>query len=102
MNKGRNRGELTVGDYLQLPNIQQQIKLDSIGRRNMRTVILAMWRGQVKRMNASSSAIYTVRLYSILNSNQTIAGSGLGFEGRLVLMGCNFTEIWAGFFKISV
>jgi hypothetical protein len=93
MNKGRNRGELTVGHYLQLPNIQQQIKLANIGRRNMRTVILAMWGGEVSRINGSHATMYAAQRCSLQNSNQTSAGLNSGFEGRLDLMRCNFTEI---------
>ena len=86
MDKGRNRRELKV-----------RHKLASIGRRNMLTVILAMWRGQVRCMNGSSAARYAVQFCSIQNPNQTTAGLGLGFEGKLVQMGCNFTEIWESF-----
>ena len=46
MNKGRNRGELNVR---QLPNMQQQIKLASIGRRNVLTVIWQCGEGSEAR-----------------------------------------------------
>jgi hypothetical protein len=97
MNKGRNLGALKVRRYLQLPNMQQQFKLVSIGGRNALVAICYKWERQVRHMNGSGAAMYAIQLCSIQNSNQTSAGLGLRFEGSLVQMGCNFIEIWARF-----
>jgi hypothetical protein len=86
MNRGRNRSALKVRGYLQLLIVQQQLKLVSVDRQYALATIFY-----------EGAARYVVQLCSIQNSNQTSDGLSLGFEGRLVQMSCNFTEIWAEF-----
>jgi hypothetical protein len=74
----------------------QQLKLDNLGRRNALAAICG-GQTQVRRMNGNSAAKDEARLYSLQNSNQRSAGLSLGFEGRMVQTGRNFTEIWARF-----
>ena len=98
----RNRSGLNIEDHAQLLNRRQKLKLGSIAGRRVLAVICCRWRAQVSRMNGISAANDAAQIYSLQDSNQTSAGLGLGFEGKLVQIGCNFTEIWAGFLKISV
>jgi hypothetical protein len=92
MNKGRNRCGVKVRHYLQLPNMQQ-IKLVNTGGRNALAVICCGWRAHKRVISNSGSAMYAARLYSIQSSNQISDGLDLGFEGRLVQIEYNFTEI---------
>jgi hypothetical protein len=64
--------------------MQQQFKPVCSCSRNAFAPINHEWRGHVSRVNGNSAAKAATRLYSIQNSNQTSAGPGLGFEGRMV------------------
>ena len=99
MNKGRNRSALNARRYLQPLNVHQQLQLISVGCRNALEAIYCGWRVQVRRMNTRGAAMYTLQLYSIQNLSQPSNGLSLGFEGKVVQMRGNFTEIWASFSK---